>query len=996
MDKLQRSVDMSAKVRFTCEWNFNRYIKDVVVTNGTTPLIEEFDHDSWPLSSIVEPDRPRRSGIAKLILDTGMTLASPYTDPEQGARATFVSDDDKYKYYLTPLAAGADGTITKVAPQVVYGAPVMSNKIHVLFEIAHSTPTLFTVEVTTDGTNWATVATNPVVGSDGSVRLYRQTDGSWGSAINYGDHTPLRGVRVVVTKINKASGRLAFIELGLRRIDDLSAYVKDYSTDLELSDTSILAPIGKATSNEAKVSLDNTALIFNNDNASSPYYQLMEPNAEVRVELALNKGTAAAPEYEFVTQFTGVVRSWPGQGRSGTSVEVSDSSTYLQSIKPPPMMLQNVTAAEIIWRIMDSVGFSSWEHDSLDIDSSTTVPVFWCDGETTAWEVISQVSEVFQCAVFFDENNVCQIMTKRQAYIDNPTSVWQFDAVSNGSKLPDIVEAEVIRNFEANVVNIEYTPTAQSEETAQGVRPMEVVWEPEDNVVLRSTQLSKTMGLNDQYFYITQSEAMLWPYSGMVQVEGEFIKYDAKEYSYYNASNSLVRKHITSEDERAALDKINPNKAYLNGFTGAFRVPAGGRACWASVKATHDITASDFNLRRYRTGNGPVRTSSGPFIMNPNKSVLTLKTNTTFTPSSFYAATMGSSSDPAQPIYYGTRMMWHTSGYTWGAGGIVIGAGTNESGFYIDLQRSSIITPASRSKYGNELQVFYKNSVGAVTRTNKGASMTIEPGVWYDIDVKIWPGTSSRKIDVSVNGIHALTYTQVGTIPSDNKGARCGLFVRGNTGIDFEYFYSSSGAEAPNLDNAGWFDRIKGGYQSNQYDYEWSYGQWTTTGSTSTGIRTTLSSQQKPVKGTKRYMNDFGPIVHEVREFDVKFEKSPVTYSMVHFSNESQVACPEFNSDSFGAKFVLTNISRENAVVKGEDALTLGVDNPVDQSFIVYGRTFLAKDSRKETVEDKNSIKKRGRSETSITSPWIQSEDAAKKLGEWIVEHWSDGAEELS
>ena len=59
----------------------------------------------------------------------------------------------------------------------------------------------------------------------------------------------------------------------------------------------------------------------------------------------------------------------------------------------------------------------------------------------------------------------------------------------------------------------------------------------------------------------------------------------------------------------------------------------------------------------------------------------------------------------------------------------------------------------------------------------------------------------------------------------------------------------------------------------------------------------------------------------------------------------------------------------------------------------VYGRTVNQKEAEKYEVKNEKSINRRGEVELTISSPWIQSDLAAKKIGDWIADHWSDGSE---
>jgi hypothetical protein len=324
---------------------------------------------------------------------------------------------------------------------------------------------------------------------------------------------------------------------------------------------------------------------------------------------------------------------------------------------------------------------------------------------------------------------------------------------------------------------------------------------------------------------------------------------------------------------------------------------------------------------------------------------------------------------------------------------LAISSGDYDNGYYVELVRTDRITANDRANYTNELCFYVKYNNGTIRRIGpnggKGVPMLVTPGIWYDIDVHFaWQG-STPTFSIMVNGVTRMELS----IPSayntgESFGGRYGLFTRGFTSAEFEYIYASTYAVNDSFDEEGWFDRIKGGYQSGQWDREWVYG-WKTNTKTKRGKSTKVYARY-----ASRLMDEFGPIVHEVREYDVKFAKTPVLHSNLYISNESQIICPEYNASAFGAKFLLANTSRDNAIASGEDTLMFGADNPVDQKLLIYGRTFTQEDEATYTVKDDQGIKRRGEVSTDINSPWIQTEATAKGLGDWIVKHWAGGADE--
>jgi hypothetical protein len=150
-------------------------------------------------------------------------------------------------------------------------------------------------------------------------------------------------------------------------------------------------------------------------------------------------------------------------------------------------------------------------------------------------------------------------------------------------------------------------------------------------------------------------------------------------------------------------------------------------------------------------------------------------------------------------------------------------------------------------------------------------------------------------------------------------------------------------------------------------------------------------------RGEASMIDDFGPYAHEVREYDVKFDsdKAPVIYSSLYASNSDQCVIPVYNGTAFGAKFVIANAYRRDVIVSGEDAVTFGADNAVDQKLFIYGRNIFQEDEQTIKVEDKQSIMKRDAIGLDVVSNWIQSSTMAQSLADWVVASWAGGVHEF-
>jgi hypothetical protein len=1010
VNKLKQSVEVQTTLRLIAEWNMNRYSPITSITNGpaASPTADA-DPDVFPIESIADPIRPSSSGIVKArasaaarkaIKTDGKTTAAYMANPN-APRYVTSSADSKYKYWQSPaessgvVYAPGSQSIANVQPTIIYTNPTWSNKIVVGIENTYAWPTAWTVEITTDGTNWTTIATNPTIPTNGRVVLYRNSTGNWTTTADYDNPIQIRGVRINVTQMSAAKVYFSLIELGARLESDLSPYVADYSCQFEMSDYSFISPLGKANANTASVTLANFDNRFTNTNPATLYYGLIDKNVEMRMDvgISLDSYTTIPKTYEYIRQFTMITDVWDVQELDTITVPLQDSSQILQQLKPTARVFQGLTVAEIIWRILDSVGFTSYYVEPVDADPATVIPYYWTDGTKTVWDIITEITEATQTAAWFDEYGVMQIKTRTTAYNLANTPVWTMERSLNGTTLANLVSLKHSNDFEANHVTVNWYETDISKDT-QGVIPMTQVWTPDGDFVLRSTQLTSSLTTTSQSIRIRPTDAPVWPYSGVIEIEGEFMRWTAKGYQYYNAAGVLQSKYISSNDEKVALDKLNPTKSFMNYFNGYLWIGSANRGLWSSVAKAHNIDATGYT-GRVKTGAGTGFVWNNGWRQIPDLGRARITTNSTFKTNSWYVVSRGSELD--SPLYYyGTRLMITNSG-GYGAGmAMSLGSAGNEAGYYVELFQTANYArnPAARNS-ANELNFYVRYANGTIKRigndNGKGVPIAVSTNAWYDLDVQVSYGTGgSPTFNIFVNGILRMSVNvPTANMPATGNTGRWGVFTRGFTNADFEYLYGTSSNEAVVFDNSTLYDRIKKGYVSTQLTKEWTYNT----------RQTYRLSGKKKTYYNQRYnqlfVDEFGAGVHEVREMDVKFEQ-PVLHSRLYMSNDSQAICPDYTGTAFGAKFLVANTHRYNAILNGTDAVTFGTDNPVEQKMLIYGRTINVADAAKRVeVKDDAAIRRRGEVALEIDSPYIQNEASAKALGDWITLHWSGGMDEL-
>lgn len=1009
-DTIKKEYAVYVKPRVRAEWEYNRFAVPTVTITPAQDTDEEWQAAFGYPDTIAEPNRPR-TGIAKA--RTGSNTVKPlgdFRDSPQAARFYPSGVEDVYNYWASVQRSGAvDGGggsyafTTPVVVTVTYDAPVLANKVVLGFETSYAKPKSYTLQVSANGTTWTTIATNSVIDSAGQVTLWNG-DSGWSTTADYDSLATIKAVRVTVSSMNTANAHLDVLQLGARLENDLSDFVVNYSSQMEVSDHSFIAPMGKASSNTGSISLSNIDGRFNNYNADSLYYGLIDKKVRFTVDLGIDATPQSGSKYEYIREFVMWAEAWGGQDQATVSVDLKDSSVFLQEMECPVVFFENATVGAIAWLIMDRVGMSNYLYSRAAEDYGQVVPFYWpTDDSTTVWDEFAGLAEATQTAIYFDENDVLQIRARKHMYNVDKTVDWNLDAVPNGTKLPDVIETETSWDLETNSVDIKYQPAAYADLGAN-VPKMETAWEPEeDTVILRASTMQKNLLSAGTDLWISQADALIWPYESTINIRGEILSFKGKEYGYYQANGVLAKKVIFTTEEKAKLDELNPGLAWKNAFTGRFIVTE--RGMWGSIPSNHyvwpnsgytDLVTRYENTLIYDwTGSG--RTLQDGYLRltnNPNAL------------NDIHLCKPPAAIDETKPVtWYGTRVRIPSgvSEMAYQGVGLFLGGGDTDAGFYIELATTvEIVAQDRRETDFNEVHVIGmpNSAAGFRVAPGLGVQFNVIEDKWYDIDAKLTKlAGGSVSITVYIDGVFVGIWTATsGQVPT-NTG-RFGMFVHGRQArADFEYIYALNQDDLnppQDPEQSNFLDLREGSYVSGfiQREYKYNFRSITPAYRNS---RKSISHFPQRIFDTTSFFDEFSPIVHEIREFDVKFKDDarPVGHSYLYVSNP-QVECLYYESDAFGARFMLANASRHNAYVKGDDDLTLGVDDVINQTMFIYGRAVYQGEEKTVTKRDEASIRKRGATKTEVTSRYVQTDEMANELSQWIIDLWATGVDEVN
>lgn len=1006
---IRTAHDIKALPRLTAEWNMNRYTDVIAVSNGIANWeAEENDVDHFPIDSIIEPIRPSK-GINKARVDYG-TISDSYTSPSM-PRYYIASLEDKYKYWCSPYASDAGGNISGVAPQVLYGTAGTSikvNKIVVAVENSWASPSTWSIQTTTDhGASWQSASSSPAIGGDGRATLYWNGSG-WSSSrpSTLTQTTNINGVRVTVTRLEGGKGvdnsptyarmsparggqvvqtdgsssYFSLIEISARLEMDLTTDLINVSDKFDAGEASQVTPVGTITSNVSQLT------IWNGDNTfSDAMAGLMEPNVKMNLEYVYYIGTTQFP----VQQFSMYTEEWSENEDSTISVDLSDASKYLKEIYPREAKYENLTLAQIVYRLLDSVGFTDYNIVNYGNINDFRIPVFWTDGESTIWEIFDDLSTSTQSLIYFDAFGKLNVKSRENAYDPARSIDWTLRGKTVGTELADIETLSTTGQFDANLIKVKYRKAAWAEEVNGHVKNT-TVWSPEDTVVLRSTPLLGGLNAGDDWLLISPGEVAHWPYEGHVQIEGEFIEYSGKHFNYREGGQW---KSIYVHDQKE-YDKYNElggvyERGY-NHFSGYLAIKE--RGVWNTEDVTHTPEAKGWEVRNFNLDTNSSWNTRACWQWHRGSSLVRMSSNGVLpTLNNWAIAYRGVPSD-APYKHFGTRFRFNGAALHH-RGGIAFNQQTNGDGYYIECRPTNTINNKDRDKEDEIIIYSIHNGNAKQMKSNIKPADLIVADVWHDLAVTFDSG--AHRISIWLDGKKVMTDT---ISPSNYRHAasgRFGMFIRGNTNMDFEYFYALSGDEPELVDDVSFLDRTRGAYVGDVWQHDRVYR----TGTRSRWVKR-KGKKKKLVKNEKykyaNFMDEFGPYVHEVREFDVKFDPAPVKSANLYFTNDWQVVCPVFRSGSHGAYFILANASRNNAVVQGDDDFSFAAAGAsVSQQLMVYGRNLVISEDEEIEVRNERQIRSRGEIISEIDSDWIQSEGAAQAVADWIAAHWANGADQL-
>ena len=228
----------------------------------------------------------------------------------------------------------------------------------------------------------------------------------------YREFQNIRGLRVVVERMNKFDSTFDLIEMSPRLVVDISDKTIEYSIKKILSDLGTSAlPVGQLLASTGNISLFDDDQAFNDNNTDSIVSDYVRKNIKFNFyEKILN---VSGYDY-WVPIKTLYSDGFPQADVTAGTLEISlrDFYFFLESMPAPRMLVTEVSLSYAISLILDYIGFSNYAFYRTTNEPDPIIPYFFIAPDQTVAEVLNQLAVSTQTAMFFDEYNNFIVMSK--------------------------------------------------------------------------------------------------------------------------------------------------------------------------------------------------------------------------------------------------------------------------------------------------------------------------------------------------------------------------------------------------------------------------------------------------------------------------------------------------------------------------------------------------------------------------------------------------------
>ncbi len=594
LDLINQSASYSMSAGCWLEYNMNDLIAgakvrgpngtdenpegDLQIKQTTTAGKEYYPYKKlFPLTNIIDPRRPSSAGIGYFLLNKMVPVAIPKynVSKELPSRLYFASAKNQYKYFLAGPAENLSLPNCNITVEYPVIKTAVANTIVVKFETSYSKPVSWSIKIKNHQDVEATIFTNTVVSSSdtGVFQLY-YNGGLWSSPSSWSTTkftTPsvpvdIKNITVTVNTISKMSSYLGVIEIGARYIQDVSDRVISFqASKMSSDDASGIVPVGSVTANSLTLSLegyDRKGIEYDKSSAFNKNNINLYKNVKV---IPFNKIGS-----DIIFQGVFYIDSFSLSEFGDIDIQGLDGAKFLQEILAPDIVIQNAPSQAIIRRLLDGIGFTSYNFntyakDSTDLtDTATIVPLFWYTEDTkTVWAHIQDLCRDTQMIATFDNNDILQFYPRDYLFDKTRGTNFKFRSEKKLLNLPNIMSMSKETVPSVKAVKVIYSPIISTNYSGSSdnlyVSPPSAI----GAAALQKTLLATppvaedtplgVVSLAPISVYSSLADTSFYNKSGYFLINNEIIKYDAIEFQYepISAPNTIIKKWVTSDSDIA-------------------------------------------------------------------------------------------------------------------------------------------------------------------------------------------------------------------------------------------------------------------------------------------------------------------------------------------------------------------------------------------------------------------------------------------------------------
>jgi len=247
----------------------------------------------------------------------------------------------------------------------------------------------------------------------------------------YREFENIRGIRIVVERMNKFDSTFDLIEMSPRLVVDVSDKVIDYNVKKILSDLGTSAlPVGQLLASTGSVSLFDDDQAFNDNNLNSIVNEYVRKN----IKFSFYEKILNVDGFDYWVPIKTLYSDGIPQAdvTAGTlDITLRDFYFFLESMPAPRMLVTEASLSFAISLLLDYIGFTNYSFYRTANETDPIIPYFFIAPDQTVAEVLNQLAVSTQSAMFFDEYNNFIVMSKN--YMLPSESDRDFNIILSGS-----------------------------------------------------------------------------------------------------------------------------------------------------------------------------------------------------------------------------------------------------------------------------------------------------------------------------------------------------------------------------------------------------------------------------------------------------------------------------------------------------------------------------------------------------------------------------------